>query len=122
MQALIEALRKRDAILFVGAGISMNVGLPSWGSLVGKIADRLGYDNEIFGQFGDYLALAEFFMLRERNLGALRSWMDTEWHTTSSENEWTSPRFIECLFSFHSTGFTLRTTIAISNGLVKRIK
>ena len=59
MQSLLDALRNRDAILFVGAGVSMNVGLPSWSKLVGEIATRVGYDPEIFSQLGDHLTLAE---------------------------------------------------------------
>lgn len=81
MQSLLDALRNRDAILFVGAGVSMNVGLPSWRKLVGEIATRVGYDPDIFSQLGDHLTLAEYYVLLHGSLGKLRSWMDTEWHS-----------------------------------------
>ena len=34
---LVTAVRERDAILFVGAGVSMNLGLPSFAQLVDQI-------------------------------------------------------------------------------------
>lgn len=86
MHALVDALRNRDAILFVGAGVSMNVGLPSWGKLVAEIASRVEYDEDIFSQTGDYLTLAEYYLLRHKNLGKLRSWMDTEWHSADKRD------------------------------------
>lgn len=81
MQSLLDALRNQDAILFVGAGVSMNVGLPSWSKLVGEIAKQVGYDPDIFSQLGDHLTLAEYYFLLHNSLGKLRSWMDTEWHS-----------------------------------------
>jgi len=87
MQSLIDALRNGDAILFVGAGVSMNVGLPSWGKLVDEIAARVGYDPDIFKQLGDHLTLAEYYVLLHNSLGKLRSWMDTEWHSADQRKK-----------------------------------
>jgi hypothetical protein len=81
MQALIDALRNRNAILFVGAGVSMNVGLPSWKALIAHLAERVGYDPAIFAGLGDQLTLAEYYRLVTGSLGDLRSWMDVEWHS-----------------------------------------
>jgi hypothetical protein len=39
---LVRAIRERSAILFVGAGVSMTVGLPSWNTLIEHMADELG--------------------------------------------------------------------------------
>lgn len=80
MQPLIDAIRKRQAILFVGAGVSMNVDLPSWEALIGNIAERVGQDPKAFSQLGDYRALAEYYILSVGSIGKLRSWMDVEWH------------------------------------------
>ncbi|GAB5514396.1 SIR2 family NAD-dependent protein deacylase [Rhodopirellula baltica] len=87
MQPLLDALRNRDIILFVGAGVSMNVDLPSWSKLVDEMATRVGYDPDIFSQLGDHLTLAEYYVLQHKSLGKLRSWMDTEWHSEKKRKE-----------------------------------
>jgi hypothetical protein len=80
MEQLEEAYHQGKLILFAGAGISMNLGLPSWSELIEEISKELGYDPEIFKTYGDNLALAEYYKIRRGNLGSLRSWMDREWH------------------------------------------
>jgi NAD-dependent SIR2 family protein deacetylase len=60
---LIQAVRDRRALLFVGAGLSMNLGLPSFAGLIEQIATTLDYDPELFSSHGDYLALAEYYEL-----------------------------------------------------------
>ncbi len=77
---LVEAIRNKRAILFVGAGVSRNVGVPTTEEVVAEIARQLGYDPESFRMLGDHRALAEFYKLTKGNLGPLRSWMDTTWH------------------------------------------
>lgn len=81
MEHLKESYRKGNLILFVGAGLSMNLGLPSWDKLVSQIGEQLDYDPEIFKTFGDYLALAEYYKIEKGSLGELRSWMDKTWHS-----------------------------------------
>lgn len=39
-------------MLFVGAGVSANLGLPDWNALIGRIAEELGYDPKIFATYG----------------------------------------------------------------------
>jgi len=39
---LIEAISRGDTVLFVGAGLSIGAGLPSWNQLVTPLADRIG--------------------------------------------------------------------------------
>ncbi len=81
MDDLIDSYKNNNVILFVGAGISKNLGLPVWSELIGKIGEELGYDHKIFETYGDSLALAEFYKLKKGSIGPLRSWMDTNWHS-----------------------------------------
>ncbi|MDX9787278.1 MAG: SIR2 family protein [Desulfobacterales bacterium] len=81
MDDLKSAYRERNVILFVGAGVSKNLGLPAWSELIDHIADELGYDPEIYKTFGENLALAEYYRVKKGNIGPLRSWMDTNWHS-----------------------------------------
>lgn len=83
MDALKEAVRSKQLILFVGAGVSMSLGLPSWHDLVSKIGTELGFDSDVFQTRGDYLSLAEYYMIKKSSIGALRSWMDREFHPSS---------------------------------------
>jgi hypothetical protein len=83
MDDLIASYRERNVILFVGAGVSKNLGLPTWAELIDHIADELGYDPEIYKSFGDSLALAEYYRVKTGSIGPLRSWMDTNWHSAN---------------------------------------
>lgn len=81
---LIEALRNERVILFVGAGVSMNLKLPSWRELIAELASRLGYESDVLEQYGNFPELAEYFEIREGSLGPIRSWMDRTWHTNEA--------------------------------------
>ncbi len=80
MQELVNAIRGGNALLFVGAGVSMNLGIPSWAELTAHVAERLGFDPDEFRALGDDQTLAEFYALQTGSVGPLRSWMDVEWH------------------------------------------
>lgn len=67
-------------MLFAGAGVSANLGLPTWNDLICRIALEMDYDPTIFATYGDALALAEFYTRKVGSIGPLRSWMDREWH------------------------------------------
>ncbi|HCY64092.1 MAG TPA: Sir2 family NAD-dependent protein deacetylase [Oxalobacteraceae bacterium] len=82
---LLDAHRTGKLMLFVGAGVSANLGLPSWGALISHIAKELGYDPKIFSTYGTHLALAEFYKKKKGGLGPLRSWMDREWHKSTTD-------------------------------------
>ena len=60
IQELKESIKNGNTILFIGAGISATLGLPTWSKLINKIAEDLEYDAEIFKQYGDNLTLAEY--------------------------------------------------------------
>jgi len=85
MHELVDAIRERKALLFVGAGVSMNLGVPSWGELTAHMAERLGVDAEEFARMGDDQTLAEYYATQTGSLGPLRSWMDVEWHRDAAE-------------------------------------
>lgn len=81
---LIEAYKSGNLILFVGSGVSANLKLPDWRELIGEIATQLKYDPDVFLTYGDFLSLAEFYLVSNGGkVGALRSWMDTQWHSPS---------------------------------------
>lgn len=77
---LVEAVRSKRAILFVGAGVSKNVGVPTTEEMVSEIAKQLGQDPDAFRMLGDHRTLAEYYSLTKGTLGPLRSWMDVTWH------------------------------------------
>lgn len=80
---LQDAYQSRKLVLFAGAGVSANLGLPTWSELIGHIAGELGYDAKIFSSYGTPLALAEYYRRKKGTLGPLRSWMDRAWHNPS---------------------------------------
>lgn len=80
---LVDAYHSGKLLLFVGAGVSANLGLPTWSKLIDHIASELGYDPNIFSTYGDALALAEYYTRETGSIGPLRSWMDREWHNST---------------------------------------
>ena len=60
MENLLDSIKRKNVVLFVGAGVSMNLGLLSWKGLISKMAEDLGFEPEQFSTLGDYLALAEY--------------------------------------------------------------
>ncbi len=77
---LVDAIRNKRAILFAGAGVSKNLGVPTTQEMVAEIAKQLGYNPDEFRTLADARTLAEFYILSKGNLGPLRSWMDVTWH------------------------------------------
>jgi hypothetical protein len=79
-EELAYSIKQRRAILFVGAGVSMSVGLPSWQMLIEHLAEELGVDQRtIGGPDCSYQMLAEYYRLKQGSIGPLRSWMDRNW-------------------------------------------
>jgi hypothetical protein len=79
-----RSIKQQNTILFVGSGISATLGLPSWSQLIDHIASDLGYDGQLFKQYGDNLTLAEYYIIQKGHIGELRSWMDQNWSIDSN--------------------------------------
>src|SRR5437879_235074 len=83
---LAGAIKRRQAILFVGAGASMAVGLPSWKTLVDHLLEELQLGPEVIDGMNDgYQMLAEFYRLKQGGLGPLRSWLDRNWKVATDK-------------------------------------
>ncbi len=85
LEDLRENIKNKNVILFVGAGISATLGLPTWSQLISHIADELDYDANLFKQYGDSLTLAEYYYLEKGRIGELRSWMDQNWNISKDD-------------------------------------
>jgi len=80
LSELAEAIGKGRAILFVGAGASMSVGLPSWDDLIDHMVQELGLDPEhVARRQGSHQTLAEYYRLKRGSLAPLRTWLDSNW-------------------------------------------
>lgn len=62
---LAKLLREKKVMLFVGAGISASVGLPTWNALIREMGEKDGFDAELFESHGDNMMLAEYVGLRD---------------------------------------------------------
>jgi SIR2-like domain len=81
---LADAIKRRHAILFVGAGVSMAVGLPSWRTLADRLLKELDLEADVIERLNDsYQMLAEFYRLKQGGMGPLRSWLDRNWKVAS---------------------------------------
>jgi len=84
LAAIRELRREGRLIPFVGAGLSVPLGLPSWSSLLDIIAVQLGYDPEVYRSNGDALQLAEYYVAAKGSIGPLRSEMDRLFNPTDA--------------------------------------
>jgi hypothetical protein len=77
---IAQALVARQAVLFVGAGVSMNVGLPSWRGLTAFMADELGLDPAHLRTPGlSDQTMAEFYRLKRGSLDEVSRWLKDQW-------------------------------------------
>jgi hypothetical protein len=80
LDQLRAAYRRDEVILFVGAGVSLSIGVPPWSALIEHMTCELGLDPAAFRDNASYLTLSEYFRLRKRSLAPLCCWLDREWH------------------------------------------
>ncbi len=97
MDELLRSIRERTVILVVGAGVSMNLGLPSWEELICRMGTDLGYDPQEFIRLGHYQALAEYYRIRKGDLTELSRWMDSTWHRPPGEKRLAESRIHELI-------------------------
>ena len=82
---LAQRLARRQVILFVGAGVSMTLKLPSYSALIQEIGDHVGFDGPIFEGMGDYLTLAEYYYLQKGGLKELQRLLQSKWDMPEKE-------------------------------------
>jgi hypothetical protein len=82
---LAQKFAKGQVILFVGAGVSMSLGLPSYSALIRELGGHLGFDGPIFEGFGDYLTLAEYYHLKKSGLKELQRHLQSQWDMPEKE-------------------------------------
>jgi hypothetical protein len=83
---LAAAIERRRAILFVGAGVSMSVGLPSWKALIDHLLHELDLDSSVIDEMRDgHQMLAELYRLKQGGIGPLRSWLDRNWKVSKDK-------------------------------------
>lgn len=79
----LQNLRRDGKLVpFVGAGLSIPLGLPSWSKLLDIVAEQLDYDSEVFKLSGNNLQLAEYYVATKGSIGPLRSEMDRLFNPT----------------------------------------
>lgn len=94
---LKKAIKDKNVILFIGAGVSATLNLPTWSQLISHIASEIGYDEELYKQYGDSLQLAEYYVVNKGRIGDLRSWMDRNW--TIGKDQIKSSKIYESIVS-----------------------
>lgn len=80
---LETAVKERKLIPFIGAGLSKNLGLPDWSEVTNIISSELGMAPEICETYGDYLQIAEFYVLQNGSISSLRSKLDKLFNSNS---------------------------------------
>jgi hypothetical protein len=71
--------------LFVGAGISAALGVPTWAEFIGRLGEDLGIASRDFLALSDdFRSLAEFYRLEEGSLEELCSRMIEEWQVSDA--------------------------------------
>ena len=78
-EELAASLAQRQLILFVGAGVSMSLGLPSYPALIRELGEHLDFDGPIFEGLGDYLTLAEYYHVKKKGLKELQRLLQRKW-------------------------------------------
>lgn len=65
MEELKRKIKENKLILFIGSGVSKNVGLPDFSELVDAMADNSNIDKELFKLYGNFWTLAEYYSIQK---------------------------------------------------------
>ncbi len=85
---IVSALKRRHAVLFVGAGVSMSVGLPSWKTLVDHILSELRLDVSVMHDPDiSYQTIAECYRVEHGDIASLCEWMRQNWRVSPERIE-----------------------------------
>lgn len=63
------ALRKEKLVIFVGAGVSKNSGLPTWGQMVQSFARQIGYPMEGRLATDEYIRIPQYYYCLDESPG-----------------------------------------------------
>ncbi len=66
---LTLALNRQKLVVFVGAGVSKNSGLPTWGQLVQAFAERIGYTMEGRLATEEYIRIPQYYYCLDESPG-----------------------------------------------------
>jgi SIR2-like domain len=91
---LIAAAKERRLLPFIGAGLSADLGLPTWSQLISTVAQDLDMDPDVAALHGDFLQIAECLYLRKQGLGDLRSRLDKEFNNNSIDISKSTPHLL----------------------------
>lgn len=95
-----KSVSRRELVLFVGSGVSANLGLPPWSGLIEKMATDIGFEPSLFMGASDFPALAEYYEIKKGGRTELVKWMHSEWHgpSISTLNSIIHDAIVKCNF------------------------
>ena len=75
IKELAKLINQGKVILFVGAGVSASVGMPTWKSMINRMAEDLGFEPDEFSSFSDYLQLASYYKAKVGSIDPILEWL-----------------------------------------------
>ena len=100
-EKFFESIRENGTFIpFIGAGVSASLGIQDWSGLINHVADELGFNEKIFSELGDYLALAEYCELNEK-MDIVLAWMRKEWSDEKFKKKIGESEIYNALVSFN---------------------
>ncbi len=141
MKPIYDSYKNKRLILFIGAGASCELGLPSWDKLIDQLAEKLGYEPEVFKSYGNPRELAEYYKLqtKDEDYKRLRASLKKEWiytkpiqssrlHELIAKSKFETiytTNYDNCLedaFSYHKKDFTKIVCVTDLNNVTNKRK
>lgn len=69
IEDLSLALSRKKLVIFVGAGVSKNSGLPTWGQMVQSFAEKMGYPMEGRLATEEYIRIPQYYYCMDESVG-----------------------------------------------------